>query len=478
MGFVLIIEAAFMLPSACISLYLKEYKSLYAFLLTISVMLLFSLPLVWKRPEKSVLYMKEGLQIAAVSWLTLSFFGALPFFISGEIPSFLNALFESVSGFTTTGASILNEIESLPRGILFWRSFTHWIGGMGVLVFVLSIISLAGGYSLNIMRAESPGPSTRKFVPKIKDTAKILYGIYIALTLLEILFLSLGGMTLFDSLVHSFGTAGTGGFSVKNASIGAYNNAYYDYVISIFMILFGVNFNAYFLILIRKFKELFRFEELRVYLFIILAAVLMVTLSTYKTVYPTLLNAFRYSLFQVSSIMTTTGYTTANFDQWPQFSRMILLALMFIGASAGSTGGGIKVSRVVIAYKTVKREIKRILHPHAYDIVRLDGKSVSEETISGINVFLILYTAIFTVSLFILSLDGNDFDATFSAVAACLNNIGPGLDIVGPIGNYDHFSAVSKIVLSLDMLLGRLEIFPLLVLLFPGIRRRKGKIGI
>lgn len=477
LGYVLKIEALFMVPSVGISLYNKENSSVKGFLISIVIMLIIGIPLSWKRPEKNVLYIKQGLQIAAISWLALSIFGAMPFFISGAIPSFLDSLFETISGFTTTGASILTDIESMARGILFWRSFTHWIGGMGVLIFLLSIVPLSGGYSLNLMKAESPGPITSKLVPKIKQSATILYGIYIVLTLIEILFLFLGGMPLFDSITHAFGTAGTGGFSIKNASIGAYNSAYFEYVIGVFMILFGVNFYAYFLILIRRFKDLIHLEELRVYLGIIFAAVLLITIDTSITVHESVSDAFRYTFFQVSSIITTTGYVTHNFDLWPQFSRIILLALMVCGASAGSTGGGIKVSRIVIAAKTVKREFMRMLHPHSVEIVRMDKKPVSEQTISEINVYLILYTAITIVSVLIVSLNGFDIDTTFSSVIACLNNIGPGLGIVGPIGNYSGFSSLSKIVLTIDMLFGRLEILPILALFVPGLWKGKSKIN-
>lgn len=475
LGYVLKIEALLMLPSVGIAIYNKESSSVLGFVLTIAIMLLLGIPLSWKRPEKNVLYTKQGLQIAAISWLVMSLFGALPFFISGAIPSFLDCLFETVSGFTTTGASILIDIESMGRGLLFWRSFTHWIGGMGVLVFLLSIISLSGGYSLNLMKAESPGPVTSKLVPKIKHSATILYAIYIVLTLIEILFLSLGGMPLFDSFTHAFGTAGTGGFSIKNASIGAYNNAYFDYVIGVFMILFGVNFYAYFLILVRRFKELFHFEELRIYLGILAVAVILITINTWGAVHTSFADAFRYTFFQVASIMTTTGYVTHDFNLWPQFSRMILLALMICGASAGSTGGGVKVSRIVIAAKSVKREFRRMIHPHSVAIIRIDKKPVTAETVSQISVFFILYTGILIVSVLIVSLDALDFDTTFSSVIACLNNIGPGLGAVGATGNYADFSILSKIVLTINMLLGRLEIFPILALFVPGLWKNINK---
>jgi trk system potassium uptake protein TrkH len=478
LGYVLKIEALFMVPSVGIALYNKENSSVTAFLISIAVLLAIGVPLSWKRPEKTVLYAKQGLQIAAISWLALSVFGALPFFLSGAIPSFLDCLFETVSGFTTTGASILTNVEAMARGLLFWRSFTHWIGGMGVLIFLLVIIPLSGGYSLNLMKAESPGPIKSKLVPKLKQSATILYVIYIVMTLIEVLLLYLGGMPLFDSFTHAFGTAGTGGFSIKNASIGYYNNAYFEYVIGIFMILFGINFYAYFLILVRKFKELLHFEEPRYYLLIIFAAVALITVNTVGSIHTSLSDAFRYAFFQVASIITTTGFVTHDFNLWPQFSRVILLALMVCGACAGSTGGGIKVSRAVLAAKSIKREFRRLIHPHSVEIVRLDRKPVRDETISQISVFLILYTAITVVSVLIVALDAFDFDTTFSSVLACLNNIGPGLGIVGPIGNYSGFGALSKIILTVDMLFGRLEIFPLLALFLPGMWRNRAKTAV
>lgn len=464
LGFVLKIEAVFMIPAALISLFCREERSLFAFLVTIILLLAIGIPLTLKQPANKVIYTREGLCIAALAWILISIFGALPFVFSNSIPSFLDSLFETVSGFTTTGASILSDVESLPRGILFWRSFTHWIGGMGVLVFMLAITPFSTGSMLNIMRAESPGPSTGKLVPKVKQTAKILYIMYIFLTAVEVVLLVMGGMPFFDSLLNSFGTAGTGGFAIKNTSIGAYHNAYFEYVIGIFMIMFGVNFNVYFLTLTKQYKKSFHDEELRAYLLIIGASVLLITINTYKSVYNTVAEAFRYAFFQVSSIITTTGYATADFNRWPQLSRMILIALMICGACAGSTGGGIKVSRIVIALKMVKKGLKRMFHPQAVENIRVDGKTIDNKTVSSVSVFLVLYVVIFTFSVLIVSIDGLNFDTTFSSVAACFNNIGPGLDIVGPVGNYSGFSILGKITLIMDMLLGRLEIFPFLAL--------------
>ncbi len=464
LGFVLKIEAVCMVPAALVSLFNGESRSFFAFLITITLLLAIGIPCTLKQPTNKVIYTMGGLCVAALSWILISIFGALPFMLSNVIPSFVDSVFETVSGFTTTGASILKEVESLPKGILFWRSFTHWIGGMGVLVFMLAITPFSAGSMLNIMRAESPGPSTSKLVPKVKQTAKILYSMYIFMTVLEIVLLVLGGMPLFDSLLNSFGTAGTGGFAIKNESIGAYHNAYFDYVIGIFMMLFGVNFNVYFLILKKQYKRSFHDEELRTYLLIIGAAVLLITLNIHGPVYKTFSQAFRYAFFQVSSIITTTGYATADFNKWPQFSRVILLLLMICGACAGSTGGGIKVSRAIIAFKTSKKGLKRVFHPQSIENVRVDGKTVDNQTVASVSVFLVLYSIIFAASVLIVSLDGFDFGTTFSSVASCLNNIGPGLGVVGPAGNFSTLSVVSKITLTLDMLLGRLEIFPILAL--------------
>ena len=464
LGFVLKIEAVCMVPAALVSLFYGESRSFFAFLITIALLLAIGIPCTLKQPTNKVIYTMGGLCVAALSWILISIFGAMPFMLSNVIPSFVDSVFETVSGFTTTGASILKEVESLPKGILFWRSFTHWIGGMGVLVFMLAITPFSAGSMLNIMRAESPGPSTSKLVPKVKQTAKILYSMYIFMTVLEIVLLVLGGMPLFDSLLNSFGTAGTGGFAIKNESIGAYHNAYFDYVIGIFMMLFGVNFNVYFLILKKQYKRSFHDEELRTYLLIIGAAVLLITLNIHGPVYKTFSQAFRYAFFQVSSIITTTGYATADFNKWPQFSRVILLLLMICGACAGSTGGGIKVSRAIIAFKTSKKGLKRVFHPQSIENVRVDGKTVDNQTVASVGVFLVLYSMIFSASVLIVSLDGFDFSTTFSSVASCLNNIGPGLGVVGPAGNFSTLSVVSKITLTLDMLLGRLEIFPILAL--------------
>ena len=459
-----------MSPSFVVGLIYRE-KSAWAIFATMLLCLVIGVPMVLlKRPKQAVFYAKDGFVSVGLSWVVLSVMGALPFVISGSIPHPVDALFESVSGFTTTGSSILSDVEALPKCMLFWRSFTHWVGGMGVLVFMLTILPMSGGYHMNLMRAESPGPSVERFVPTVKSTAKILYGIYICLSLLELLLLLVGKMPMFDALTLTFGTAGTGGFGIKNDSIGSYTT-YQQTVITIFMILFGVNFNVYFLFLLKKIRQGLKNEELRAYLGIILGAILLITVNIAgKFGNPFL--AFHHAAFQVGSIITTTGYSTVDFDTWPTFSKTVLVLLMFIGASAGSTGGGIKVSRIVILAKSVKKELKQYLHPHSISKIKMDGKPVEHEVVRSINVFLIAYLLIYAVSMLIVSLDNFDFTTTFTSVAATINNIGPGLDLVGPAANFGILSVPSKLVLVFDMLAGRLEIFPLLLLFVPDTWRK------
>lgn len=469
-GWILNFEAAFMSPSFVVGLIYRE-KSAWAIFATMLLCLVIGVPMVLlKRPKQAVFYAKDGFVSVGLSWVVLSVMGALPFVISGSIPHPVDALFETVSGFTTTGSSILSDVEALPKCMLFWRSFTHWVGGMGVLVFMLTILPMSGGYHMNLMRAESPGPSVERFVPTVKSTAKILYGIYICLSLLELLLLLVGKMPIFDALTLTFGTAGTGGFGIKNDSIGSYTT-YQQTVITIFMILFGVNFNVYFLFLLKKIRQGLKNEELRAYLGIILGAILLITVNIAgKFGNPFL--AFHHAAFQVGSIITTTGYSTVDFDTWPTFSKTVLVLLMFIGASAGSTGGGIKVSRIVILAKSVKKELKQYLHPHSISKIKMDGKPVEHEVVRSINVFLIAYLLIYAVSMLIVSLDNFDFTTTFTSVAATINNIGPGLDLVGPAANFGILSVPSKLVLVFDMLAGRLEIFPLLLLFVPDTWRK------
>ena len=430
----------------------------------------------FKKPKNTVIYAKEGFVVTALSWVAMSLVGALPFVFAGAIPSYIDAVFETVSGFTTTGASILTDVEGMSRGPLFWRSFTHWVGGMGVLVFLLAIVPLAGGRSVYIMRAESPGPVVGKLVPKVRDTAMILYGIYITMTVVLIALLLLGGMPLYDSAVHAFGTAGTGGFGIWGDSIAHYDSAYIDVVLSIGMVLFGVNFNIYYLLLMGKVKSILRSEELRWYLGIIAGATLLIAWNTLSR-WGGILQSLRYAFFQVASVITTTGFATADFNLWPELSRMLLLVLMLVGACAGSTGGGMKVSRLIIMLKSAKREISRMLHPRSVYTLQFEGKPLEDQTIHNVFTYFFILVFLVIASVLLVSLDNMDFDSTFSAVLACINNIGPGLGIVGPMGSYAALSPLSKLVLILDMLLGRLEIFPMLMLFAPSVwigKRRRG----
>lgn len=462
-GWVFNLQAIFMVLPVLTAMVYGE-KDIFAFFAAIVVCLVIGLPLTRKKPTNKVFYIKDGCVAVALSWIVLSITGAIPFVLSGAIPHPIDAIFETVSGFTTTGASILTEVESLPRSIIFWRSFSHWIGGMGVLVFLLSLLPLAGGYHMNLMRAESPGPSVSKLVPKVQSTAKILYSIYLGMTVLQIIFLLLGKVPLFDTLCITFGSAGTGGFGIKNDSLGSYST-YCQVVTTIFIILFGVNFSAYYLILTKKFKAAFYIEEIRYYFGIILAAIILIAINT-RHMFSGFAQAFQQSAFQVGSIITTTGYSTTDFNQWPALSKTILVLLMFIGACAGSTGGGIKVSRIVLLLKAARKEFQLYLHPNAVKKIKMDQKTVSHETLRSTNIFLSVYLVIFCASVLLISLDNFDLITNFTSVAATLNNIGPGLEIVGPMGNFSSFSYLSKSVLIFDMLAGRLEIFPLLLLFF------------
>lgn len=460
-GWILNIEAALMLLPGVTAVIYRE-RSGWTFLITIILCLCIGIPLTFKKPTNRVFYLREGFVTTSVSWIVLSCVGALPFLISGCITNPVDALFETVSGFTTTGASILTDVEALPRCMLLWRSFTHWIGGMGVLVFLLILLPMTGGSHMNLMKAESPGPSVSRLLPKVSSTARILYLIYLFMTIVEILLLLLGGMPLFDSITLSMGTAGTGGFGIKNDSIASYT-VYEQVIITIFMILFGINFNAYFYILLKKYKQAFKNEEVITYLLIILTSTLIITFNTHK-MFSGYIQAFQQAAFQVGSIITTTGYATTDFDLWPQTSRAVLVMLMFIGACAGSTGGGIKVSRFLILFKSVAKELKLLLHPRSIKKIRIDGKPVEHEVVRSTNVFLFTYILIFMGSVLVLTLDNFDLTTTFTAVAATLNNIGPGLNLVGPTGNFSIFSNLSKLVMIFDMLAGRLELFPLLLL--------------
>jgi trk system potassium uptake protein TrkH len=441
---------------------------------SISIIILASLGLGMRRIKTAVneIYARDGFAIVALGWLMVSIFGALPFLLSGAIPSVIDALFESSSAFSTTGASILKNVEVLPKGILFWRSFAHWLGGMGVLILMIAILPSVKANTLHVMKAESPGPSPEKFVPRIGQTAKILYTIYIAMTALEVVFLLAGGMPLYDSLIHTFGTASTGGFSIKNASVGAYNSVYIETVIAVFMFLFGVNFTLHYALLKGNIKSILRDEELRFYFGIVIVSIALIALNTYGTVFKSVGEAIRYSSFQVSSVITTTGFATTDFTLWPVFSQCILVLLMLIGASAGSTGGGMKCIRILMLFKIIKREIVRIIHPRSVQTVKTNGRVVDEELLSGVMAFFFIYVAVFVMSIIVVSLDNKDMVTTATSVISCIGNIGPGLGIVGPAGNYAGFSVVSKAVLSLCMIIGRLEIYPILLLFVPNFWKR------
>ncbi len=469
------IEAFFLLFPFIVSLCYKE-NTWYAFLIPIISLLTIGFLLSFDKPKNKVIYAKEGFVITGISWLFMSLFGTLPFIISQEIPNFANAFFETVSGFTTTGASILKNVEELSKGMLFWRSLTHWIGGMGVLVFMMAILSTTDARSLNVMKAESTGPQVAKLVSKVRTTARILYSIYIVLTIIEIVLLLCGGMPFFDSLVHSFGTAGTGGYGIYKDSIGHYQQAgythalYFEIVITVFMFLFGVNFNIFFLILVGNIKDIFKNRELIGYFSIVVGSIIIVSLNLYfsgNALYHNIGQAVRDSSFQVVSTITTTGFSTADYTNWPALSQCIIIFLMFVGASAGSTGGGIKVSRVILLIKSFFSEIKNMLHPKSVTVITLDGKPVEEQVIKGVNVFFIIYMIILATITFVISIDGFDLLTNFTASLSCLSNVGPGFGLVGPNGNFSIYSSFSKMILSLTMLAGRLELFPILLLFYP-----------
>lgn len=468
LGKVLSLLAALMLLPLLVSLLNRDLEDVRGFLFTIILLLAVGIPLGRLKCTNTRLFAKEGFLIVAVSWLALSVFGALPFYLTGAIPHYLDSLFEAVSGFTTTGASILREVESLSPGILFWRSFTHWIGGMGVLIFLMAIIpAVAGDRALHLLKAESPGHDPGKLVPKMRQSSMLLYVIYLVLTLVQVVFLLAGGMPLFDSIVTAMGTAGTGGFSVMNASIAGYNSLYCEVVITVFMFIFGINFNIFYLILIRNLSGAFKNEELRAYFGIVVVSIALITVNLTGTAYPTIGQSLRYASFHVSSYITTTGFTNITHMDWPLLSRMIVLVLMFVGGCSGSTAGGLKVSRIVIMFKEIKRNLFQIIHPRSVEIVKLDGKAVDKGVVHGVCVYGCICMFIFCASLFVVSLDNMDVETTIAAVATCLNNVGLGLGKVGPGGNFADFSLLSKGVLTFAMLLGRLELYPLLLLISP-----------
>ena len=468
-GLILLITGIFQLFPLLIAVIDHEPRNILAYIESLCLILLVgSALLLFSRGGNRMFSAQEGFAATGLSWIFMSAFGALPFFLSGQIPSYVDAFFEMVSGFTTTGASILTDVEALSRCNLFWRIFSHWLGGMGVLVFLLAVVPGArknGGTGIYLMRAESPGPSVDKLTPHLRQTAMILYGIYILLTALCIVCLLLGGMPVFDSFCIAFGTAGTGGFAIKNSSMGGYSY-FLQTVVTVFMFLFGVNFSLYYMLLLRKFKAVFKNEELRLYFGIAAGSVVLIAINISR-MYNTVCESVHHAAFQVVSIMTTTGYGTVDFEQWPAFSKAILLSLMFIGASAGSTGGGLKVSRVLLLMKSIRRTIRKALHPRRVQPVYMDGRAVSEEVCDNVNAYLAIYCVILVLSFAVISVDGFSIGTNFSAVASCFNNIGPGFELVGATQNFSIYSDLSKIILSLDMLLGRLEIFPLLLLLSP-----------
>jgi trk system potassium uptake protein TrkH len=464
LGKILLIESAALTFPLLVSLYYRQNDTT-AFILTILVTALAGgLLAVASKSKKGLIKIREGLIVVSLGWVLISFFGSLPIFMTGSVSSFTDAFFETISGFSTTGATILSDVESLPYGILFWRSFTHWIGGMGILVFTLSILPAVGVGGFQIFKAETTGPVVEKITPQIKDTARILYRIYLTFTLLEILLLVIGGMNLFDASVYTFGSVGTGGFATKNISVGAYNSTYIHLVISIFMIISGINFSLHYSVARGRWKDVLQDRELRFYLGVIAVSVVLITVNLISVRYSGLLISLRDSLFQVGSIITTTGYSTTNFDTWPAFSKSILFILMFIGGCSGSTGGAMKNIRILVLIKLVKREITKVFHPKAVIPVRLGNKTISSETLGSIASFFVLYIFIFVVGTILVTLDGADLVTASSSVAATLGNIGPGFGMVGPAMNFGHFSTWTKWLFSFLMLLGRLELFTVLVL--------------
>lgn len=438
-----------------------------AFLVTSLICLILGILMTIKKPSSNVFYLKEGCVTTALCWILISILGCLPFLFTGEISSFIDAWFEMVSGFTTTGSSILSDVEALSQCSLLWRSFSNWIGGMGVLVFILAIVPLSGGSNINLMRAESPGPSVGKLVPKIKHTARILYGIYIFLTVFQFVLLIIGKMPVIEALNTSFATAGTGGFGFKNDSFASFS-PYIQWVVTIFMLLFGVNFNAYYFILYREFKKAFSIEEVRYYLLIVAASIAFIFVNILDTCSGAF-EALTHSSFQVATIITTCGFATTDFNTWSTAAKAVLVLLMFIGACAGSTGGGIKISRIVILLKSLVKELHSYIHPKSVKQIKFEDKTVEPETVHAINVYLTTFIVIFVTSVFLVSLEGKDLVTNFTAVAATLNNIGPGLELVGPTQNFGHFTGFTKLVLIFDMLIGRLELFPILILFHPTI---------
>lgn len=472
-GYVLLVESVLLLFPLIVNFIYGE-NDFIAYLIPIVLCLVIGYPLTLIQSKKGFIFARDGLFGVGLSWIVVSMIGCLPFVISQDIPNYIDALFETISGFTTTGSSILTNIEALSHANLFWRSFTHWIGGMGILVFVLAIVPGSNDRTMHIMRAEAPGPTIGKLVPRMKNSASILYAIYIFLTIVLIFLLCIGGMPLFDSLCHAFGTAGTGGFSILNSGIGGYNSAYFDIVITIFMLLFGVNFNMYYFLLIKEYKQVYKNEEFKAYIGIVVLSTLLIAFNI-RSMYANIFEALRYSSFQVATIITTTGYATTNFDLWPMFSKIILFLLMILGACAGSTGGGLKVSRFLIILKKLKVDIQRLIHPQKIDAITMDGKIVEDDLVHNILSYFCCFMFFAFFCVLIVSLDNFDFETTITSVFACIGNIGPGFGLCGPMGNFSQFSNLSKIVLSIAMLVGRLEIYPIIIFLTPFLSNKKHK---
>ncbi len=471
LGIVLFWESILMIPSLIISAVDGSYE-IKAFIITIILTAVIGLILTRLKPNSAEMRKREGYAAVALSWFFMSLLGALPFYLSGSIPNYVDALFETVSGFTTTGSSIVRNIEIMPRGLLFWRSFTHWIGGMGVLVFTMALFPSIGGRPVFLMRAESPGPSPGKLVPKIKESSKILYIIYAVMTAIVIILLIIAGMPVFNSFIYAFGTAGTGGFSMDALSVGAYNSPWIDWIITVGMFLFGINFTLYYLLIKKDWKNVFKNEELRLYFLYVLLGIVFVLINVLPIFNGNLAEALRQSAFTVSTLVTTTGYSTTDFNLWPMFSKSVLLTLMFFGACAGSTAGGVKSVRILVLFKTLYYEIKHTIHPKSVHKIKVDGKSLDDDTLKSILIFFFVYVLIIIFSLIIVSLDNFDFMTSFSAVIATISNIGPGFEAVGPMGNFADFSVLSKIVFIANMILGRLEVLPVIVLFSPSIWKK------
>ena len=464
LGWLMMFEAGFFLVPMITAVVYSEWHTLVAFAISALICLAIGSLCVYKKPEKTSIFAREGFVIVSLSWILLSIFGAIPFMLSGTTTNFIDALFETASGFTTTGSSIFREVESLPKAILMWRSFTHWVGGMGVLVFIMVFLPLGGGQNMHIMRAESPGPEVSKLVPKVKQTAFILYSIYFVMTVLQFIILLISGMGVFESINTAFATAGTGGFGIRNDSFASFSAAQ-QIIVTVFMLLFSINFNSYYLILKLKLRDAIN-SEVKTFIVIVLAAIGIITLNIYQS-YGSIGEALRHASFTVSSLISTTGFATEDFDLWPSLSKAVLVLIMFIGACAGSTGGGMKVSRIIIAFKGFLRELYTLIHPKQVKAITIDKRPVDREVVRSVNAYLACYALVFISSLLLITLDDFDLVTNFTAVTATINNIGPGLAIVGPTANFANFSNISKLVLTFDMIAGRLELFPMLILLSP-----------